>query len=89
MDKSERSTYRRGARVVVPVVIVSIVYFAVRLWMLTRPVDVRVTLDFDATAKSVSEDLQRAADQCEEAGWDAPECAWLVHLTHPVEAGAE
>jgi len=91
MARNERSTYRRGARIVVPVSVLCLVVAAIRVWIATRPPKLRVqlVLETDAVAARVAEDMQRTADRCAEAGWDAKECALLIHLTDPVEGGTE
>jgi hypothetical protein len=67
VDAQERKTYRRGALVVVPALVLGFILALVRMWMVTRPPEVSVSLDEDAMARDF-------AAYCDQVGWDASPC---------------
>jgi hypothetical protein len=91
MDKQERGTYARGARVVVPVFVLALVYMGFRVWLVSRSHWGAPVIDFDAMMEQVvRESAQQMVDECEEAGWEGGFCENLLSTAkdRPADAGA-
>jgi len=89
MNKQDRSTYARGARVVVPAFVFLVLYMGFRVWLFSRSHWGAPVIDFDAMMEQVvRESAQQMVSECEEAGWEGGLCGNLLSTAKDLPADA-